>query len=131
FLKQLTARENRPLPPVTKQAMHALMAYNWPGNIRELRNAVERMVVLDTDGRLDVDDLPEEIAPLGESIDDAGLGARGGVELLIGRPLTDVEKYYIERALELSGGRREEAATMLGIGERTLYRKIKEYDIKA
>jgi two-component system response regulator HydG len=132
FLKQLGARENRPLPSVTKQAMHALMAYNWPGNIRELRNAVERMVVLDTDGRLDVDDLPEEIAPLSESLDEAALNAsRNGTDLLIGRPLNDVEKFYIERALELSGGRREEAATMLGIGERTLYRKIKEYDIKA
>lgn len=132
FLKQLGAREHRELPTVTKQAMHALMAYNWPGNIRELRNAVERMVVLDTDGRLDVDDLPEEIAPLGESVDEAALGGvRSGVDMLIGRPLNDVEKYYIERALELTGGRREEAATMLDIGERTLYRKIKEYDIKA
>lgn len=132
FLKQLGARENRPMPTVTKQAMHALMAYSWPGNIRELRNAVERMVVLDADGRLDVDDLPEEIVPLSESPDEAALGAaRNGTDLLIGRPLTDVEKFYIERALELTGGRREEAASMLGIGERTLYRKIKEYDIKA
>ena len=82
------------------------------------------------DGRLDVDDLPEEIAPLGESIDESALGsARSGMDLLVGRPLNDVEKYYIERALELSGGRREEAATMLGIGERTLYRKIKEYGL--
>ena len=132
FLKQLAARENRPVPTVTKQAQHALMAYGWPGNIRELRNAVERMVVLDTDGRLDVDDLPEDIAPLTESLEEGLLGSgRSGADLLIGRALTDVEKYYIERALELSGGRREEAATMLGIGERTLYRKIKEYDIKA
>ena len=57
--------------------------------------------------------------------------ARNGADLLIGWPLNDVEKFYIERALELTGGRREEAATLLGIGERTLYRKIKEYDIKA
>jgi two-component system response regulator HydG len=90
------------------------------------------MVVLDSDGRLDVDDLPEEIVPIGEARDESSGGAaRNGTDLLIGRPLTDVEKYYIERALELTGGRREEAATMLGIGERTLYRKIKEYDIKA
>lgn len=132
FLKQHAARQNRPMPTVTKQAQHALMAYSWPGNIRELRNTIERMVVLDTDGRLDVDDLPEEIAPLGEAIDESALNAaRSGADLLIGRPLTEVEKYYIERALELSGGRREEAALLLGIGERTLYRKIKEYDIKA
>jgi two-component system response regulator HydG len=45
----------------------------------------------------------------------------------VGRPLSDVERYYIEQALQLAGGNREEAAKMLGIGERTLYRKIKEW----
>ena len=50
--------------------------------------------------------------------------------MLIGRPLNEVEKYYIARALELTGGKREETASMLGMGERTLYRKIKEFDLK-
>ncbi len=50
--------------------------------------------------------------------------------MLIGRPLEEVERYYLQRALEVTGGKREEAANMLGIGERTLYRKIKEYDLR-
>ena len=50
--------------------------------------------------------------------------------MLIGRPMEEVEKYYIQRSLELTDGNREETARLLGIGERTLYRKIKEYDLR-
>ena len=53
-----------------------------------------------------------------------------GSDSLIGRPLNEVERYYIHRALELTEGKREEAAQLLGMGERTLYRKIKEYGLK-
>lgn len=131
FLKLLAARYKKPIPIVTRQVMQALIAHSWPGNVRELRNAVEGMLVLDKDGKLDLDDLPDDIAPLGQSADSEidGAAARGA-DGLIGRPLTEVEKYYIERALDLTGGKREEAANILEIGERTLYRKIKEYDIK-
>jgi two-component system response regulator HydG len=87
------------------------------------------MLVLDTDGSLDVDDLPDEISPLApEEIDQAG-GSLAGFDSLVGQPLKDVERFYINRALELTDGNREEAARLLGIGERTLYRKIKEYGV--
>jgi two-component system response regulator HydG len=115
----------------TKAARQALISYDWPGNIRQLRNTVERMIVLDSDSQLDVDDLPDDIAALahrdGET---ASIAAIPGSDSLIGRPLVDVERYYIHRALELTEGKREEAAQLLGIGERTLYRKIKEYGLK-
>ena len=52
-----------------------------------------------------------------------------GADQLIGKPLEDVERYYMQRALEVTKGNREEAARLLGIGERTLYRKIKEYGL--
>lgn len=131
FLKQLATRNHRPIPIVTRQAQQALINYDWPGNVRELRNTMEGMMILDKDGRLDVDDLPSEIAPEGlntENLD--GQGFAHGADALVGRPLVEVEKYYIQRALELTGGKREEAAHLLGIGERTMYRKIKEFDIK-
>lgn len=131
FLKQLATRNHRPVPIVTRQALQALVGYDWPGNVRELRNALEGMMILDKDGRLDLDDLPSEIAPMGMHSDVVdGVGLAAGADALVGRPLTEVEKYYIQRALELTGGKREEAAHLLGIGERTMYRKIKEYDIK-
>lgn len=131
FLKVLAARYKKPVPIVTKQVQQALIAHSWPGNVRELRNAVEGMLVLDKDGRLDVDDLPDDIAPLGQNAESDAIGAASrGADALVGRPMDEVERYYIERALELTGGKREEAAKMLEIGERTLYRKIKEFEIK-
>ncbi len=130
FRSELSERTNKEVQGFSRQARQALMAYDWPGNIRQLRNAVERMLVLDIDGLLDVDDLPEDIAALGaETGDGRGFDAATGADTLIGKSLGEVEKYYIQRTLELTGGKREEAASMLGIGERTLYRKIKEFGL--
>ena len=131
FLKQLANKNHRPIPIITRQAQQALIAYDWPGNVRELRNTMEGMMILDRDGRLDVDDLPQDIAPVGPGAENTdGQSLLLGADALVGRPLVEVEKYYIQRALELTGGKREEAAHLLEIGERTMYRKIKEYDIK-
>jgi two-component system, NtrC family, response regulator HydG len=60
-----------------------------------------------------------------------GSGPAAGPDHLVGRPLEEVERYYTERALELTGGNREEAAKMLGIAERTLYRKLGEWKKEA
>jgi two-component system, NtrC family, response regulator HydG len=127
ILKEMTARHGKQTLKFSKAAQSALIAYDWPGNIRQLRNTIERMVVVDLDGFLDVDDLPDDVPRLHpERVESTSLPAevKGG-DALVGRPLEEVESYYVERALELTGGNREEAARMLGIGERTLYRKIK------
>jgi two-component system response regulator HydG len=86
------------------------------------------MVVLDADGTLGPDDLPEDAGPAallgGVS---GGASADGGPDRLVGRPLAEVERYYTERALALAGGKRDVAAAMLGIGERTLYRNLQKW----
>ncbi|QDU79484.1 DNA-binding transcriptional response regulator [Polystyrenella longa] len=132
FQKELSAKSGKEVQGFSKAARQALTLYDWPGNIRQLRNSVERMIILDTDGLLDIDDLPLDIAELVDysSTGEKSEGFLSGADSLVGRTLADVEKYYIQKALELSGGKREEAASMLGIGERTLYRKIREYDLK-
>ncbi len=131
FLKELTKKTGRQAEGFSRTARRALLSYNWPGNIRQLRNAIESMLVMDTDGLLDVDGLPGEIAPLATDEDNLveGEGA-AGADMLIGRPMDEVEKYYIQRSLELTDGNREETARLLGIGARTLYRKLKEYDLR-
>jgi two-component system, NtrC family, response regulator HydG len=86
------------------------------------------MVVVDSDGVLDVDDLTEDLVALPSPAFGDGVAPAGGPNL-VGRPLDEVEAYYIAETLKLTGGNREEAAKLLGIGERTLYRKIKEYRI--
>ena len=126
FLKEFATAHDKPVRGLTPGVRKVLLGYSWPGNVRELRNVIESMVVMDADGVLDVDDLTEDlqqVASAGRSEADAG------VDSLIGRSLEDVERHYLAVTLKLTGGNREEAARLLGIGERTLYRKIKEYGI--
>ena len=103
-----------------------LTAYSWPGNVRELKNTIESMIVIDTDGRLDLDDLTEDLQAVTASGKSDG---PAGADALVGKSLEEVEKHYIIATLKRTGGNREEAAKTLGIGERTLYRKLKEYEL--
>ncbi len=126
FLKELSDRHGKAATGIAAEARRALAVYDWPGNVRELRNLIESMVVHDRDGILGLDDLPET-----EPIRRLRPGAAGAQFPgdLVGQPLEAVERFYIQQALEQTHGNREEAATMLGIGERTLYRKIKQWGL--
>ena len=124
FMKQLTTRHHKDIKSMSTSARRKLMAFDWPGNVRQLRNVVESMVVVDDDGILGLNDMPDEFTDDSDANSDAQTGSFSG---MVGRPLVDVEKQFIAETLNLVGGNREEAANMLGIGQRTLYRKIKEY----
>jgi two-component system response regulator HydG len=89
------------------------------------------MVVVDCDEMLDVDDLPIELDPDSPvaAASTADVDMSTGLSALVGRPLEEIEKVFIAETLKLTGGNREQAADLLGIGERTLYRKIKEYQL--
>jgi two-component system response regulator HydG len=126
FLKQFTAQHGKRIKGVSPSARHRLLASEWPGNVRQLRNVIESMVVVDYDGLLDADDLPEDLAgPVEPSAEPSECSLVG----LVGRTLEEVEKLFIAETLRVSGGNRELAANKLGIGERTLYRKIKEFGL--
>jgi len=121
FLDEFARSEDRQVRGFTPAAMRILKNYDWPGNVRELRNCVKTMVVLAESEMLDISDLPMEIHQTSDSQEEiAGLA---------GVNLNELEKTAIRRTLEMVNGNREMAAKMLGIGERTLYRKIKEYGI--
>jgi two-component system response regulator HydG len=126
FLKEFTASHSKTISGITPALRRVLMAYSWPGNVRELKNTIESMVVIDVDGVLDLDDLTEDL----QTATSSGKGdGHPGVDALIGKSLDQIERHYITTTLERTGGNREEAARLLGIGERTLYRKLKEYAI--
>jgi two-component system response regulator HydG len=125
-LKELARRHGKQVPKVSPAVWKAFEGYDWPGNVRELRNLLESMLVLDLDGELAIDDLPED-AGVKPGVGGASACPPGGPDHLIGRPLEEVERYFMEKALERTGGNREEAAKLLGIGERTLYRKLQEW----
>jgi len=126
FLKQFATKHGKKIKGMSAAARRKMLAYQWSGNVRELRNVVESMVVVDYDGLLDMDDLPEELAERSQS--DAP-PSTASLAALVGKPLSEIEKLFIAETLRITGGSREEAAQMLGIGERTLYRKIKEYKL--
>jgi two-component system, NtrC family, response regulator HydG len=121
-------------PAVTRR----FYGYNWPGNIRQLRNFVETMVVLDTDSVLDLDDLPPELMedgdqkllaehPTEKAAPVASISASGSESSLLGRSMDEIERWAIEETLKMTAGNREEAARILAIGARTLYRKLDKY----
>ena len=124
FLKQFTKRHHKNVQSMSAAARRRLLSYDWPGNVRQLRNVIESMVVVDYDGVLDLDDLPSELCVPGQVADEVTGGSLAG---LVGKPLSEVERLFIAETLEQIGGNREAAAELLGIGQRTLYRKIKEY----
>jgi DNA-binding NtrC family response regulator len=109
----------RPIHTISEDAMRRIMAYDWPGNIRELENVIERAVALGSGPVLHVGDLPSclQYAPM-ETLPEND-------ELL---PLEALERRAILRALRETAGDRLAAARLLGIGKTTLYRKLKQYD---
>jgi two-component system response regulator HydG len=127
FIREHAKRHQKTVRGISMAARRRLLSYGWPGNVRQLRNVIESMVVVDYDEVLDIDDLPAELAPTNGEVDSAT--GQDGLHQLVGKPMTEIEALFIGETLKATGGNREEAAAMLGIGERTLYRKIKEYGL--
>ena len=125
FRKQFCRKHHKTVRTIAPAVTKRLFSYDWPGNVRQLRNAVETMVVLDQDGLLDIDDLPIELADLPEPTPSAAIA--GGNSDLIGKTMDDIERWAIEETLKLTNGNREDAAKILDIGARTLYRKLEKY----
>jgi len=128
FLKFFNQKHGKRVERLGEDLQRAFREYEWPGNVRELRNTIESLIVQDIDGVLSLDDV-DEAEPLRR------LGAAPLVEgtepdALVGRPLAEVDAYYMQRTLERTGGNREEAARLLGIGERTLYRMIQDAKVQ-
>jgi two-component system response regulator HydG len=124
LIGEMNRLHGREVQGITPEARTLLVRYPWPGNVRELRNCIENMVVLSRGPLLEEADVPHQVA-------EAGREARptSGGYALQGRSLDEVERDLIAANLELCEGNREKTAKLLGIGERTLYRKIKEYGL--
>jgi two-component system response regulator HydG len=119
FVKVASERNRRKVSGLTPAALERLQIYAWPGNVRELENVVEQAVVLCRGETVDVADLPEEIT-----------GDRGPQDVLripVGNTLAEAERELILETLRKANGNKTQAAKMLGIGVRTLYRKLEEY----
>jgi len=128
----------QPPPDITDAAMMRLTSFDWPGNVRQLLNVVQNMMVMAASEErahgqaavLDVRHIPAEIQVGDSDAGDGTGGDSGSPASLAGTSLEQLEKRAIRETLRLTGGNREHAATLLGIGERTLYRKLKEYGLR-
>jgi DNA-binding NtrC family response regulator len=122
FLRDANRRHRRRVRSVTRGVLEILQRHAWPGNVRELRDTVESMVVSAPGGRpLDLAELPRPLR--------SGVGAHERVEIAPGMTVEEAERALIASTLAHVGHDKPRAAAMLGIGLRTLYRKIKEYGI--
>ena len=121
FVSEICGENDREIMDITPRAMAILQSYTWPGNVRELRNTIESIVVMSRSKEITPNEIPEKLKQ--ES------NAAQTVTLRSGSTLKDAERELIRLTLISSGGNRAEAARTLGIGRKTLYRKIDEYEL--
>jgi DNA-binding NtrC family response regulator len=131
FITRASARRDRSITGISEEAMARLCAYDWPGNVRQLENTIERMVVLRSEGMLDVDDLPPKVrnaapkrlVPLGApTLPEEGIDLKDAVE--------EFENALILQALERTGWNKNRAATILRMNRTTLVEKLKKKNIE-
>jgi DNA-binding NtrC family response regulator len=124
--RRVAARQGRPAPGLTAEALEALRARPWPGNVRELQNAIERAVILADGGEVRA----EHVADPSASAVPAPAAASGASLKDVARQAQRrAEEQAIRAALERSGGNKSEAARALGVSYKTLWSKLKEYDL--
>jgi two-component system, NtrC family, response regulator HydG len=123
FIQLGNAENGRQIQGIAPEAVRLLVNQRWDGNVRQLRQVIAQMLVLAPGTILEVADIPEEYRQTTEIIP-----VTSG--FLAGHTLQELEKVAIQQTLKLTAGNREKAAKLLGIGARTLYRKLKEYDIE-
>ena len=121
FMKEFAAKNGGAPQGIDRDAVKVLEDYPWPGNVRQLRNVVEKMCVLSSGGRLTLDDVPVEI--LQRPSPSAAAPAAPGAS----QTLEEAEKAKILSTLELYNGNKSRAAEALGISRRTLHRKLNEW----
>jgi DNA-binding NtrC family response regulator len=130
-------------PQLEPDALGALRAYSWPGNVRQLKNCLERAVILSNDNRITVNELPPEVvrpampaaalaaaAQPGAALDSGSQTGPFAANAVASSSLRDVERQQILAALEQTGWHRGKTAEILGISPSTLYRRLRDYNLE-
>ena len=121
FLKQFCSENNKKIEGFSNEASTAISAYDWPGNIRELRNCVESAVVMCRTDQIELTDLPPAVSR-----------AKGGnsIEIELGTTMDEAEKKIILSTVAFCKGNKSRAADVLGLGRKTIIRKMQEYEAR-
>jgi DNA-binding NtrC family response regulator len=121
FLRKYAAENEKPVSRISAEVLDLLLRYQWPGNVRELENVIERAVTLSPHSLILPEDLPRRLRVEPSEISATSLPSQVS--------LTELEKIYIKKVLEETGGNKKRAADILGIDRRTLYRMAARYGI--
>ena len=119
FLHELARPEGKTVTGVDAECLEALKSYRWPGNVRQLRNVIERALIVTRGPLLTVADLPADMKRT--------TGSSSTFELRLGMSLDDVERELIMRTIEYTGGNKSRAAEVLGVSLKTLYNRLERY----
>jgi transcriptional regulator with GAF, ATPase, and Fis domain len=137
FLERYKEKTGRFISGISKEALRALVNYEWSGNVRELENSIERAVIIASGRQIELDDLPEAISKRAfaahaqarqERARAAGDGLSIGIEIELPASMDEIEKQAITATLDYTEGDKSRAARLLNIGRKTLYRKLEQYD---
>ena len=121
FLEEFAKENNKKITGIDAQARSALYKYNWPGNIRQLRNCIESAVVMCSGSEITLEDLPPSVS---------GASDTDMISIPVGITLAEAEKILIQQNLAVNKGNKSKTADILGIGRKTLHRKIDEYNLE-
>ncbi|MDQ2936856.1 MAG: sigma 54-interacting transcriptional regulator [Acidobacteriota bacterium] len=137
FLEHYKQKTGRFISGISKDALQAMITYEWPGNVRELENAIERAVIIASGRQIELEDLPEAISKIALQEQDrikverakaASEGRTTTFEVTVPSSMDEIERQAIEATLDYTRGDKTNAARALGIGRKTLYRKLDQYN---
>ncbi|HKO96795.1 MAG TPA: sigma 54-interacting transcriptional regulator [Pyrinomonadaceae bacterium] len=137
FLEHYKQKTGRFISGISKDALQAMITYDWPGNVRELENAIERAVIIASGRQIELEDLPEAISRIAlqerdrikvERARAASEGRTTTFEVTVPSSMDEIERQAIEATLDYTRGDKTHAAKALGIGRKTLYRKLDQYN---
>src|SRR6267143_4747318 len=137
FIEHYKQKTGRFISGISKDALQALITYEWLGNVRELENAIERAVIIASGRQIELEDLPETINRIALQEQDrikveraraASEGRTTTFEVTVPSSMDEIERQAIEATLDYTGGDKTHAARALGIGRKTLYRKLDQYN---
>ncbi len=137
FLERYKEKTGRFISGISKEALRAMVNYEWSGNVRELENSIERAVIIASGRQIELDDLPEVISKTAfaafaqvrqERARAAGEGLSIGIEIELPASMDEIERKVITATLDYTEGDKSRASRLLNIGRKTLYRKLEQYD---
>ncbi|MHC4727415.1 MAG: sigma-54-dependent transcriptional regulator [Planctomycetota bacterium] len=130
FLERYSTPLGIEQPVISDKALDLLMAYDWPGNVRELQNCIYSAITVTSSSTIESDDLPKRISLDLKQPDVSSVAMDTSLAEIAAQATSKAEQEAINKVLVETGGNREKAAEMLGIGRKTLYRKLRQYGIE-